>query len=161
MGIKVLPLFELWALSDERVIFCENYTELHFDVEWQSVRDALRKKLQIKWKESCYGDADFALSDDRTNNWMQAGGIQNKKMLSWDLLEITFAVLNASQHAAKWGVLYSVNFNVGLLVNRAITGQILLKNNALYVAEYKDYDHNYILKCFRVSRPNKLAPRAA
>ncbi len=91
MEIITLPLSEVLALDDV-VVFMPNYSELDFDKEWEAVRDSLREKLALKWKESCYGDADFLIGDDRTNSWTQAGSIQNTKMLSSHLSKTIFDV---------------------------------------------------------------------
>ena len=115
MEIKVLDLLDVFDLHSERVVFSPDYLETDFDSEWQALRDELRSKLQSKWRESCYGDADFALSDDRTNTWAQAGGIQNKKLLTCDLIRMVFKILKEHPHGDRWGVLLNIHIKFGLL----------------------------------------------
>jgi hypothetical protein len=148
MDIEVLPLSDVWERHSEKVVFAPDYTEADFDREWQTVRDDLRAKLQSRWRESCYGDADFALSDDRSNTWAQAGGIQSAKMLTRDFVRMVFDVLKTHPHSDRWGVLFSIKIEAGLLKRKAVTGEILLKNGVLYVARYKNYDHDAVLAYF-------------
>ena len=133
----LLPLNEVWNLHGERVCFTPTYSEADFDREWQAVRDNLRKTLRVHWKESCYGDADFALSDDRTNTWAQAGGINNEAILSKSFPKMIFKSLKQFQNGAKWGVLFSINIGKQ---SGTLNGEILLKNNITYIAEYKHYN---------------------
>ncbi|HXI71887.1 MAG TPA: hypothetical protein VNN22_16145 [Verrucomicrobiae bacterium] len=148
MNIEVLPLSDVWERHSEKVAFSPDYTEWDFDTEWQTVRDDLRTKLQSRWKESCYGDADFALSDDRSNTWAQAGGIQNAKMLTRDFVRMVFDVIKTQPHSDRWGTLFSIQIAAGLLRRKAVTGEILLKNGVLCVAKYKNYDHDAVLAYF-------------
>ena len=148
MDIEILPLSDVWERHSEKAVFSLDYTEADFDREWQTVRDALRTKLQSRWRESCYGDADFALSDDRTNTWAQAGGIQSAKLMTRDLVSMVFDVLKAHPHSDKWGVSFHIHIKIGLLKLKAVTGEILLKNGVLYVARYKNYDHDAVLAYF-------------
>jgi hypothetical protein len=148
MDTEILPLSDVWERHSEKVVFSPNYTESDFDKEWQAIRDALRIKLQSKWRESCYGDADFVLSDDRSNTWAQAGGIQGRTMLTPDFAATVFDVLKGHPHSDRWGVLFSIHVKTGALKHKPVTGEILLKNGVLYVAKHGNYDHDSILKYF-------------
>jgi len=85
------------------------------------------------------------LSDDRSNTWAQAGGIQSVKILTQDFVRMVFDVFKTHPHGDRWGVLFSIQIEAGLLKRRAVTGEILLKNEVLYVARYKNYDHDAIV----------------
>lgn len=136
----ILPLDEIWKLHGEKVCFSSDFNEKAFDFEWQILRDGLRETLGAQWRESCYGDADFTLSDDRTNTWAQAGGIHNEQMLSSEFSKLIFNQLAKSAYNEKWGVLFRVDVTMSGGNGATLKGQFLFKKSIIYVAEYKDYE---------------------
>lgn len=146
MKLHTLPLEEVWKLHDEPVEFSSSYTEAQFDRDWESLRNALREALARNWRESCFGDADFALSDDRTNTWAQAGGIQSEAMLSPSVIGVIFEELSRSSAPDKWGVLLSVECPGAATNGDELNGEFLVKNGAVYVAQYRGYEHGTLLQ---------------
>ena len=72
--IQRLNAEELHKATFRPVEFVSDFTEDQFDRKWELTCDSLRKNLGCRWREAEFIEgeqADFALSDDRNNAWIQ------------------------------------------------------------------------------------------
>ena len=95
-------------LQKRAVEFSETFTGGDFEACWEAARDSLRDCLSKKWKESCFGDEDFAISDSFTYNWLQAGGIYSINALNQSFISEIFKSIDCSTAPAKWTVHFAV-----------------------------------------------------
>jgi hypothetical protein len=144
MNIVSIPVKEMWKIHADSVKFSTNYNEDSFDSEWAHFRDYLRSEISMYWKESCVGDGDFALSDDRGNYWAQSGGIFNPDMITSDFSELINKIIKNSDRPLRWGVKWSVECNVSPQSKELLRGEFLIKNDFLYVAKYKNFSYHII-----------------
>lgn len=151
MRIELSDIVGMAEIGFQPVKFTKRFTEQNFDRTWEAMLNELREKLKRRWREAEFVEgeqADFALSDDRNNAWVQCGGIYTSDALCGDFVGAVAEVINQSAQAELWSVHFVIELGMGEDPSMP-NGEIIILRDTIHVPNYGEFDYKPLIRSIK------------
>lgn len=140
MQITSLTAEEFEARYQRGFVPPDRISRAELEAEWEDLRDRYRAALSRHWSEDCFGDADFAISDDWHCSFYHCGGTTSPSAESFRFLDIIRKEIQKSKHASEW------LFHLTVGVDSDREGEVLIDSAGFYANGSRGFDYSKIQK---------------
>ncbi len=135
--ITLLRKSDYRKLYDTSFVKPADVTVKALEREWEELRDKLRTTLGVRWEESCFGDADFAISDDWSEAFHHCGSINSERILCPFYADTIASALATMRHHARWTFHTVIELNGEVLPS----GEFFIRGGMLYAPKGTKFDY--------------------